>query len=51
MQAAKLLLDDVIITDKVNFRYLSTVYRVLNACVKRMRDYEFLPHAQSFYAH
>ena len=28
-----------------------TVYRVLNVCGKRMRDCEFLPHAQSFYAH
>ena len=28
-----------------------TVYRVLNACVKRIRNYEFLPHAQSFYVH
>ena len=28
-----------------------TVYRVLNARVKRMRYCEFLPHAQSFYAH
>ena len=30
---------------------LNTVYRVLNACDKRMRDCEFLPHEQSFYAH
>ena len=27
------------------------VHRVLNARVKRMRDCEFLPHAQSFYEH
>ena len=28
-----------------------TIYRVLNVCVKRMRDCEFLPHVQSFYVH
>ena len=28
-----------------------TLYLVLNACVKRMQDCEFLPHAQSFYSH
>ena len=33
------------------FNCTGTVYQVLNACGKRMRGCELLPHAQSFYAH